>query len=151
MRMSLVEMPSTLDTLLLRGLIASASPETVFAYWIEPHLLLAWWPQEVKICTREGGAYHFGWPGPNWHLRGRFTAIEPGQHLAFTWHWDHEPGTPERHVEVRFTHAPEGTVLTIRHGTYTEADTEERQGHREGWTYFFGRLEEAIHQTPDNS
>lgn len=142
---SVVELPSTPDTLLVAVEVGRFTPEALFAYWIRPELLRQWWPQEAEIDARVGGAYHLAWPAMEWHLRGRYIAVEPGKRLAFTWHWDHDPAEmPERRVEVGFEPlGAGGTKLTIRHGSYTDSprDDEERAGHLEGWTYFLGRLQ----------
>ena len=80
----------------------------------------------------------------NWHLRGHYTAWEPGKRLAFTWAWDHEPATTPTTVDITFAPNPVGgTRLTLRYGPYapTPAGATERQGHLEGWTHFLTRLQ----------
>jgi uncharacterized protein YndB with AHSA1/START domain len=112
----------------------------MFRAWTEPNMLRQWWPNEAEIDLQPGGAYHLSWPSMDWHLRGRYSAVELNEHLAFTWKWDHDDN-PERTVDVRFEPLPDGgTRLTLVHGTYTSEDTEEREGHISGWLHFLGRL-----------
>ena len=90
-----------------------------------------------------GGTYRLSWPAMGWHLRGRYTKVDPGRALGFTWAWDHEPQRPERHVDVSFEPLPEGgTRITVTHGRYGDgaADAEDRQGHIDGWRHFLARL-----------
>ena len=119
----------------------------LFAYWKRPDLLKQWWPPQAELEPRVGGAYHYWWPERDDHLRGVFTVFEPGQKLAFTWRWDHEPAdAPTRTVTVTF--APdarddERVTLTLRHESYgaTPGEQDARKGHLEGWTYFLGKLQ----------
>jgi uncharacterized protein YndB with AHSA1/START domain len=119
----------------------------LFASWTRPDLLRQWWPPQVKVEPRLGGAYHYWWPERGDQLRGVFTAFEPGQKLAFTWKWDHEPAdAPTRTVTVTLTPGSrddERVTLTLRHEPYgdTPAEQEARKGHLEGWTYFLGKLQ----------
>lgn len=139
----IAQIPSDTTTLIIRGDFANVAPEALFEHWVKPELLQRWWPQQVQLDPQVGGAYHFIWPQQGWHLRGHYTAFEPGRRLAFTWKWDHDPAElPAREVAVTFDPLPGGTRLTLTHSPYdgSPADQEDRAGHLEGWTYFLPRL-----------
>ena len=139
------QLPTDPDTLTVAALYERATPDELFAYWTAPVLLTQWWPEQADTDPRPGGSYHLAWPKMGWHLRGEYTAVEPGRRLAFTWRWDHEPDKPTRTVEVLLDPIGDlGTQLTVTHTTYTPADREERDGHLEGWTYFLTRLRDAL-------
>ena len=130
-----------------------AAVERVWEHWTRPELLVRWWPREAETDVREGGAYHLGWPEQGWHLRGHYTAVEPGRLLAFTCAWDGElERTGPKHVTLRFEPLPDagesdgGTRLILTHGTYagTPEDREARQGHLDGWRHFLPCLGEAL-------
>ena len=141
------QLPTAPDRLTVAALYERATPDDLSAYWTDPALLSQWWPDQADTDPRPGGTYHFAWPRMDWHLRGEYTAVEPGRLLAFTWRWDHEPDRPTRTVEVLFDPVGDlGTQLTVTHGTYAETDREERDGHLEGWTYFLTRLRDALAQ-----
>ena len=122
------------------------TPDELYRYWTEPAKLKTWWPDEVTIDPTVGGRYRFGFSQLEQHLTGTFAEVVPGKRLAFGWNWEHEPGTPERHVVVDFEPRDKDTLLTVTHGTYGggEAEADERQGHLEGWRHFLGRLESHI-------
>jgi uncharacterized protein YndB with AHSA1/START domain len=139
------QLPTTPDTLTVAAMYERAGPDEVFAYWTDPALLRQWWPDRAETDPRPGGAYHLSWPRLGWHLRGEYTAVEPGQRLAFTWRWDHEPERPTRTVDVLLDPVGDlGTQLIVTHGAYAKSDREERDGHLEGWTYFLTRLRDAL-------
>jgi uncharacterized protein YndB with AHSA1/START domain len=116
------------------------TPAQVFDCFVIPDLLALWWPPQAEIEPRVGGAYHLAWPGQNWHLRGTYTAFARGEWLAFTWQWDHEAEIPVRAVEIEFMAQGDGTLLKLTHGFYSPEDSEEKQGHLDGWLYFLPLL-----------
>lgn len=137
--------PSPFETLIVIADYPGVTPERVYAYWTTPSLLCMWWPQQAELDARIGGAYKLSWPAMNWRLRGRYTAMQPGARLAFTWVWEHE-ATDVRGVEVLFAPHESGTRLTLRHGPYadTPADRESRNGHIEGWLHFLAKLGDCL-------
>jgi uncharacterized protein YndB with AHSA1/START domain len=137
------ELESPRDRLIVQVELPALTPEHALDHWLRPELLTRWWPTEAEADPRPGGAFHLAWPAQNWHLRGRYTIVEPGSRVAFTWQWDHEPDRPLRHVEVgAVASAKGGTVLTVTHAVYgdTAAEREERESHRQGWQHFLARL-----------
>jgi len=121
--MSITQIPSSNDKLIIAAEIGKHAPLEVFDYWTKPELLCRWWPQEAEIDARVGGKYHLAWPQMNWHLRGQYTCFEPGTQLAFTWKWDHdEEGMTVREVAIIFEPLSDaGAKLTLTHGPYTDS------------------------------
>jgi uncharacterized protein YndB with AHSA1/START domain len=138
--------PTDPDRLLVTARYPDCPPGALYDHWTVPALLTRWWPQAAETDPRPGGTYHLAWPLPDWHLRGAFTAVEPGATLAFTWRWDHEPeNMPTRQVVVTFEPLPGGgTWLFVAHGRYgaTPAEVDARAGHLAGWTHFLARLQD---------
>jgi uncharacterized protein YndB with AHSA1/START domain len=106
----------------------SAAPDVLFAYWTQSDLIRKWWPQR------------------NWHLRGNYTAFEPGKKLAFTWRWDHDPEhIPVTEVVIAFVPLTDGgTRMTLTHDHFSDSaeGQEMRLSHLEGWEYFIGKLQD---------
>jgi len=122
------------------------TPHELFEYWTEPAKLQLWWPEEAVTEPVPGGRYRYAFPALGHTLTGTFSEVIPGQRLAFSWRWEHEPTTPERHVVVDFERRDEDTLLTITQGPYGggKAEERERQGHLEGWQHPLGRLEALV-------
>lgn len=135
--------PNT-STIKVSGTFEGFTPNELFDYWVKPELITQWWPREATIDPRVGGAYSFSWPEQDWHLRGTYSAFEPGKTLAFTWSWDHDRNkfSPTQ-VVLAFEEAEGGgTQLTVDHGPWdeTEEAQTERKGVIEGWIHFGMRL-----------
>ncbi|HEY0868299.1 MAG TPA: SRPBCC domain-containing protein, partial [Fimbriimonas sp.] len=113
-------------------------PAELFEHWVDPVLLVQWWPRVASSDRSLGGAYRFEWPQPGHHLYGNYTAYEPGRRLGFTWTWSHEPATVQPlQVDVFFEPLLEdGTRIGIYHGTFMENEFDARQGVAEGWIHF---------------
>jgi uncharacterized protein YndB with AHSA1/START domain len=131
------------DRMVVMADLPRLSTHAAFDYFTVPELLTRWWPQEAIVEPRVGGHYRLLWPSMNWELTGHYTSFEPGQRLAFTWWWTHQPELPVRHVEATFAPAGVGCRVTISHGSYgdTAAEQEDRQGHIDGWIFFLGQLQ----------
>jgi uncharacterized protein YndB with AHSA1/START domain len=144
------QVSTTSETLVVEANYPGGTPAQLFDYWTQPELLTRWWPQEAEIDAQLGGAYHLAWPGMGWHLRGAYTAFEPGQRLGFTWRWDHDAAAePTRQVEVAFEPLGDGTRLRVTHGPYADTphDQEIRNEHHlVGWTHFLGQLQQQFTQ-----
>ena len=117
--------------------------EELFDEFTNPEKLVIWWPETAEVDLRVGGRFALCWPTNNWNLRGEYLAVSAGEHLAFTWSWDHEPSRPPQRVDVWFDCVHEqGTRIGIYHGPFqdTEEAREARQGVIEGWIHFCMRL-----------
>lgn len=134
------QIPSAPEIAVLSSDFEDFSPEELYAHFTDADKVVKWWPHQAEIDLRVGGTYHFSWPDNDWHLRGEFTALEPGRHLGFTWAWDHEPSAQIRkQVDVWFLPLYEnGGRLAVYHGPFlaTEEDQSARQGIIEGWIHF---------------
>jgi uncharacterized protein YndB with AHSA1/START domain len=147
------EVPGPADQITIE-LELPAAPDLAFDHFIRSELLTRWWPTEAELDVRVGGGYVFSWPGPGWTLRGRYTRVEQGRALGFTWRWDHEPDMPERIVEISFEPVGEAgeageqdaTSVTVTQTAFadTPAEQADQQSHRHGWMHFLGRLAETL-------
>ena len=118
----------------------NASPEAVYEHFVDPELLVRWWPSEAETDPQEGGDYRMSWEGPNVTLRGQYRKTVPGKQLAFTWKWDHED-LPPRLVDVIFKPSPWGCVVSVTHGAGSD---DEASDYTNGWIHFLGRLQKAV-------
>lgn len=147
--MTVHQLPTGNDTLLIETQFPSSTPEQVFSHWTQPELLARWWGPQMENEPEIGGKYHIAWPSMNWHLRGRYLEFEPGQRLVFTWKWDHDaPEDMLRQVELHFESLGEqGTKLTLVHGPYKDTPEDlalRNEHHLAGWQHFLPRLQQAL-------
>jgi uncharacterized protein YndB with AHSA1/START domain len=137
----------TSPSLTLRRRI-NAAPEKVYAAWTEPARLIQWFgPARVKqdtvraeIDLRPGGRYRISFQndrGEYNEVGGVYREVVRNARLVFTWAWH---STPERESLVTVSLAPdgEGTLLTLTHGQFLDAETRDR--HREGWLSTLDKL-----------
>jgi uncharacterized protein YndB with AHSA1/START domain len=109
--------------------------------------LREWNCEQAWTEVRPGGRYHLRWAS-GYHTVGKFTALEPLQRAAVTWHGSGEPG--ETAVEVRVEAVDGGTRVTVVHsgfGAGPEWDrpvAESEQGWRTGLENLKSVLETGI-------
>ncbi|WP_367277021.1 SRPBCC domain-containing protein [Bradyrhizobium sp.] len=125
-----------------------AEPEKVYAAWIDPAQLIRWFgPGQVRqdtvraeIDLRPGGRYRISFDndgGTYNEVGGVYREVVPNARLVFTWAWH---STPERESLVTVSLAPDGdgTLLTLIHAQFLDAETRDR--HREGWLSVLDKL-----------
>ncbi len=115
----------TLETTLL------ASPERVYAAWIDSGEHSEFTGGEAIIDAREGGK-HSAWSG---YIEGRFITLEPGKRLVMSWRTtEFDESDPDSHVELRFLPDGGGTRLELVH---TELPPGGEQKYTTGWREFY--------------
>lgn len=150
--MTITQVPSTNDKLVIVGEILAFPPDLLFEYWTKPDRIVKWWPTDAEIEPKLGGAYHLSWPQMNWHLRGHYMVFEPGKALTFTWRWDHDlDNSAGSEVTVTFELLPNGgTRMTIIQSPYSDSaeDQEMRiEHHLAGWEHFIRKLQTLTNVT----
>lgn len=126
----------------------AAPPDRVWDAWTRSDEVERWYcpnpsvPTTASLDVRPGGEHRVEM-GP-YHLRGRYTVVEPGRRLAHTWSFD---GGPETTVEVHLDPEGSGTRLQLTHDGF--ADDEDREGIRQGWELSLPRLEMLLATDPD--
>lgn len=130
-----------------------ASPERVFAAFVDAERLRHWWgpagftvPRLEFDCV-EGTDYRIAMQPPAgaavFHVRGTFRAVEPARRLSFTFVYEEpDPDDQETLVTVMFEPAESGTRLILDQGPFKTPARLEL--HREGWTETLERLERTL-------
>ena len=124
----------------------NAPPSKVYAAFTEPQTIARWFgPEGVQSVHAEndlrvGGRYRIVMRmGSDEHdVSGVYREVVPNERLVFTWAWK---TTPEREslVIVSFKPSGGGTMLTLTHEQF--ADAEARDRHQHGWTGALVKLE----------
>jgi len=133
--------------------IFDAPRELVFKLWTDPQHMARWWGPKwcpavsVEMDVRPGGRWRNCLKSVEtgadlWH-GGVFREVTPPERLVFTFAWEEEG---ERGMEnlVTITFAEQGgkTLMTFRQTPFQSHA--ERDGHRDGWTSVFDRLDEHL-------
>jgi uncharacterized protein YndB with AHSA1/START domain len=112
------------------------SVEAVYAAWVSSKTVIA--PAtNMDIDPVVGGHYRLIMQTDEFSGRneGTFLAVEPDQHLKYTWEWNGDGEVTE--IDVRFLPTREGTVVHIVHSGFTSEAR--RAQHDSGWdTYIQG-------------
>jgi len=128
----------------------NVSPEKVFAAWADPEKLKQWMrPGEItstraEIDLRTGGRYRIvmrATDGEEHDVSGVYREIIANEKLVFTWAWK---STPERESLVTVTFKPDGagTIMTLLHEQFFDADARDR--HQGGWNGALEKLEKYL-------
>ncbi|HEY1973412.1 MAG TPA: SRPBCC domain-containing protein [Pseudonocardia sp.] len=133
---------------IVREIDIEASPETVFAFFVDPAKLTQWLAVEATLDARPGGIchqVHAGRPGRGpFHLRGEFLELDPPNRVVFSWGFiEPEIGVPPgaSTVEVTLSPSDTGTRVRLVHRGLPAAEIE---GHSGGWTVMLDRLRAAV-------
>lgn len=99
-----------------------APPAAVYAAWTDPAIVAAWFCPTCTVEPRVGGAFemYFMADAPAGQRGSEgcvFVALEPAEHVAFTWNFPPHLTTirdARTRVDLTLSAAPEGTALTLR-------------------------------------
>jgi hypothetical protein len=99
--------------------------DVAYNYFIQPELLMLWWPSEAETDPQVGGEYRMFWEAPGVTLRGQYRKAVPGRQLAFT-------------------STRRGCVVSVTHDAGSD---DEASDYTNGWIHFLGRLQNALSHT----
>jgi len=126
-----------------------ATPDRVFATFVEPEQLRQWWGPlgftipSVQFDAVPGTDYRIAMQPPDgeiFHLRGVVRAVEVPSRLAFTFIWEPpDPDDQETLVSLAFEPVDTHTRLVLDQGPFKTAERYEL--HRDGWSQTLDRLE----------
>jgi uncharacterized protein YndB with AHSA1/START domain len=121
----------------------AASPETVFAFFVDPERYGRWKGLGAELDPRPGGVYRVAMPGRS-TMAGRYLEVEVLRRLVFTWGWEGHPEVPpgSSTVEVTFVPGGDGTIVRLRHLGLPSAGM--RTLHASGWSRYLDRLRVAV-------
>ncbi|MEM1435542.1 MAG: SRPBCC domain-containing protein [Pseudomonadota bacterium] len=114
-------------------------PERVYAAWVSSDTVIP--PATaMDIDPRVGGHYRLIIEGPEFSARneGRFSAVTPGKHLAYSWEWNGDGECSM--IDVTFHAANDGssTRIELRHSGFTQAESQAM--HDSGWDAYIEGL-----------
>jgi uncharacterized protein YndB with AHSA1/START domain len=133
--------------------VFDAPRELVWRMWTDPDHARHWWGPthhpgvELSMDVRPGGRWRHCLrsvaTGEDLWQYGVFREVDPPARLVFTFVWEQEGERGrENLVTVTFTEKDGKTHMTFRHAPFFSDG--ERDGHGEGWTSTFDRLDALL-------
>lgn len=129
-----------------RELAIAATPETVWAFLVDPEKVKAWMGETITQDVRPGGSYR-NQVLPGHVAAGEFLEVDPPHRLVYTWGWLPGPEGPNpvppgsTTIEIELVPDGDGTLLRFLHRDLP--DEEKAASHAHGWDHYLGRLAEA--------
>jgi uncharacterized protein YndB with AHSA1/START domain len=132
----------------------SAPAEEVFAAWVEPERMAAWYaptddfkPTQAEVDLEIGGRYRVGMfpPGQDQPVvvTGQYCRIDRPRQLSFTWSWI-SPRADTHETQVTLDFEPQGAATNVILTHERFRDEEQRNRHAQGWTGCLERLARKI-------
>ncbi len=130
-------------TLSIRRTI-KASPEAVFAAWLDPATITRFMAggadqtvTEARTDPRVGGSFRIVMTSDKEIAhQGIYKDLVPHSLIRFTWESPYSPADSE--VTIRLSPVAEGTELELTQVKFQSEGA--RDGHKGGWTVILGRL-----------
>ena len=145
-------MPSDLEIVITRAF--NAPRRLVFEAWTKPEHIRHWmigpsgWTMTVcEIDLRPGGAWHFGWRGPDgteMEMRGVYREVTPPERVVYTESWGGD--WPETLETVHLSEEDGKTTVTstMLFPSKETRDAALKTGMEEGMSASYARLDEHL-------
>jgi uncharacterized protein YndB with AHSA1/START domain len=125
-----------------------ASPEAVYAAWLDPATIRRFMAggadqtvTEARTDPRVGGTFRIVMTSDKEILhQGTYKELSPFSRIRFTWESPYSPADSE--VDIRLTPVPQGTELVLTQVKFLSEGA--RNGHRDGWTRILERLDSSL-------
>lgn len=144
------------NEIVVREIFLEASPETVFAFFVDADKLTRWLAIDATVEGRAGGRciqVHEGCDrdGGPYHMHGTFLAVEPPKRVVFTWGFTSpDVGVPPGSSVVEVTLLPSGSGTAVRL-VHRDLPAAEIENHRAGWAEMLERLAAAVTSTKEKA
>jgi uncharacterized protein YndB with AHSA1/START domain len=125
-----------------RELVIDASPETVWAFLVEPEKMRRWMGLACTLEQRPGGAYRCN-VIPGHTAAGKVIEIDPPHRLVHTWCWVEGGTVDPGESTVEYELVPDGRGTRLRFSHRDLASDESVQSHGHGWDHYLPRLRAA--------
>jgi uncharacterized protein YndB with AHSA1/START domain len=120
----------------------SATPETVFAFFVDPVKMVRWMGARVELDARPGGTYALD-INAQALARGKYVEVVPPSRVVFTFGWEADQAVPPGSSTVEVTLTPEGDSTHVRLVHRGLTTVEMREQRQLGWEHYLARLSVA--------
>ena len=126
----------------------SASPQQVYAAWLDPAMMTRFMSPrpdmhvaEVRSDPREGGRFFVLMVGDkDYPHEGTYKTLTPHSRIVFTWEapWS----APDTQVELQLIPVADGTEVVLTQVKFMSEES--RDGHVQGWNGILAKLDAAL-------
>ena len=120
----------------------AATPETVFAYFVEPDKMVRWMGVRAEVDPRAGGRYAID-INSEARARGEYVEVVPPSRIVLSFGWEDDPAVPPGSTTLEITLTPEAAGTHVRLVHRGLPTTQQREQHTHGWQHYLGRLSVA--------
>jgi len=117
----------------------AATPQTVFAFFVDPTKMVRWMGARAVVDARPGGTYALD-INAQARARGEFVEVVPYSRVVFTFGWEDDQAVPPGSSTVEVTLTPDGEGYARAAGPPRPDDDRVREQHSHGWQLYLGRL-----------
>lgn len=115
-----------------------ASPEIVFAHFIDPARFARWMGIDHKLDPVAGGLFQVDINGRDIAV-GDFVEVDCPRRVVFTWGWQGSADVPPGSTTIEVDLIPDGEATVVQF-THRGLPSGRRDAHVEGWEHFLPRL-----------
>jgi uncharacterized protein YndB with AHSA1/START domain len=120
----------------------AATPETVFAFFVDPDKMVRWMGVRAELDARPGGRYAVDINNVA-RARGEFVEVVPPSRIVVSFGWEDDPTVPPGSSTLEVTLTPDGEGTHVRLVHRLLATPESREQHAHGWAHYLSRLSAA--------
>src|SRR5438270_3427391 len=117
----------------------AATPEAVFAFFVDPNKMVRWMGSSADVDPRPGGKYALD-INAQARARGEFVEVVPHSRIVFTFGWEGDQSVPPGSSTVEVSLTPDGAGTHVRLVHRGLKTSEMREQHHHGWQHYPGRL-----------
>lgn len=127
-------------TSVVREIMISAPPETIFEYFVDPARMVSWMGITAQLEPQPGGTFRVDLDG-KYVMLGLFLDVERPRRIVWSFGWDvpdHPIPPGSTRVEIELLPQSTGTLVRLTHSGLPDATAAEMHGM--GWAHYLERL-----------
>ena len=119
-----------------------ATPETVFAFFVDPDKMVRWMGIRAQLDARPGGRYAVD-INDSARARGEYLVVAAPSRVVMSFGWEDDPAVPPASTTLEITLTPDGDGTHVRLVHRGLPAGTQRDQHEHGWSHYLARLSVA--------
>jgi uncharacterized protein YndB with AHSA1/START domain len=120
----------------------AATPQAVFAFFVDPDKMVRWMGVRADLDARPGGRYAVDINSVA-RARGEFVELVPPSKIVLSFGWEDDPAVPPGSTTLEITLTPDGDGTHVRLVHRGLPTNDAREQHDHGWAHYLQRLSVA--------